>query len=42
MYAEGRGVAKDQEQAIGWLRKAAEHKNDKAIEYLKNMTNQSK
>ena len=37
MYKEGRGIAKDEEKALRWLRKAAEQGYEEAKEVLKSM-----
>jgi TPR repeat protein len=37
MYAEGRGVAKDEEKAANWYRKAAEQGNARACEHIGDM-----
>jgi hypothetical protein len=37
MYADGQGVAKDLEEAVKWLRRAANQGHGEAKEFLKEL-----
>ena len=41
-YAEGRGVERNAVEALGWMRRAARHEHDQAIEFVRRLESRLK